>query len=643
MNAKFLITKRLKQLESHGESIENYFNIIHSNKNQLFSEKGNVKTTYGQCELYSKKLGFMFLDKFKDIPKHSFIGIMMENRLEFITCFYGLLMAGYKPMLLNVKLNNDLNNDIIKRLNIKYIICDKDYGFGIQLLNVSELDYDKLSYQETEFEWEDEFAISTSATSMNIKICVYDGPSICEQIKNMHGIYKTNKLMSKGYRGQIKHIAFLPFYHIFGLMAEYFWFTLINSSYVFLEDYSSETILKTIRDYKVTHIFAVPLLWNAVNKSLHKQLESMDQKTKDKFMHTIHFNNRLQSGFPKLGNFIARKIFKKVRSKVFGETPIFLVSGGSDILDETLRVINGLGYHLYNGYGMSEIGITSVDLSKKAKQRVAGSIGKPFSQVEYKISEEGILLVKSKGLCKKIITKDNEYLIDKNEYFSTGDFANEKNGSYFLYGRNDDVVLSETGEKINPTLVEKHLKLKYVDRYVVMAIEEEGKEYLSLLIEIDKSFDQTKINNIINNVVENLNLLNDFNYHIEKVYYTYDKIVSPSMIKISRKAISKWIKTNKITIHHFNDLKVIKLDSLTKEQLEISKFVIEAMSKTLDVDVDNIRLESHFIYDLGGTSLDFLTLISLLKEKYDYEYNLDEVSYTVIEFTNYIIMNLEGN
>lgn len=639
MNVKTLIKYRLNQLDSNGNTIESYFNIIHSEKNQLFCETNDIKITYGECELYSKKMGHFFTNELKDLPKHSYVGLMMENRLEFITCFYGLLMAGYKPMLLNMKLSDELNEQIVKRLDIKYLVCDKEYTLSPIKINVSSIDYSMLEYRDTEFVWEDEMAISTSATSLNIKICVYDGVSISEQIKNMIAIYNTNPIIAKGYKDQVKHLAFLPFYHIFGLMAEYFWFTLINASFVFLTDFSSETILKTIRDYNVTHIFAVPILWNAVYKSIAKQVESKDKVTRDNFYRAINISNSLQSANQSLGNLFARNTFKSVRSKVFGDTPTFLVTGGSDIPEETLKLINGLGYHLFNGYGMSEIGITSVELSSKASDRNLGSIGKPFSQVEYKISDDGHLLVKSKGICKKIITKDSEYLVDKEEYFDTGDFAKEVKGRYYLYGRNDDVVLTENGEKINPTLIEKMLNIKYIERMSVLGINVDNKECLSLLIEIDKNFDQDKISLIVNSVVENLNLLKDLNYNIEKVFYTYDRIISPSMIKISRKSIIRWINTGEIKIYPLNDLKAVKEDDLTEEQIEISLFVKKAFSETLGIDIDNIGLESHFTYDLGGTSLDYLTLISKLSEKYNLDYNIDESNYTVIEFTNYIISN----
>ena len=43
MRVKSLIEQRLKQLELKGYTLENYFNIIHSDKNALFSEYKNNK------------------------------------------------------------------------------------------------------------------------------------------------------------------------------------------------------------------------------------------------------------------------------------------------------------------------------------------------------------------------------------------------------------------------------------------------------------------------------------------------------------------------------------------------------------------------------------------------------------------------
>ena len=52
----------------------------------------------------------------------------------------------------------------------------------------------------------------------------------------------------------------------------------------------------------------------------------------------------------------------------------------------------------------------------------------------------------------------------------------------------------------------------------------------------------------------------------------------------------------------------------------------------------NIDLNEHFIFDLGGTSLDYLTLLMKIEEKYDFKFHQnDEACYTVLQFTNYVV------
>ena len=77
----------------------------------------------------------------------------------------------------------------------------------------------------------------------------------------------------------------------------------------------------------------------------------------------MDFNNdkitKSESGFA------SNKIVKsKVQKNILGKEIRFLIAGGSVLSRDTLETLNGVGYNLYNGYGMTEIGVTSVELSK---------------------------------------------------------------------------------------------------------------------------------------------------------------------------------------------------------------------------------------------------------------------------------------
>ncbi len=647
MNINQIIKKRLQLLENSNHTLKDLFNIIHSDEECVFCERNNgykiVRTTYKECKKYAKQMGSYLYEQLKVISKHSYVGLMMENKLEFITVFFGLLMAGYIPVLLNVRLGIVLNDEIINRLNIKCVIADDDYQIACNKIIIKDFEYNNEIINENNFEWENKIAISTSATSLNVKVCVYDGAAICEQIKNTKTICQTNSLIKSHVNGYLKQLAFLPFYHIFGLMATYFWFAFFGRTFVFLKDYSNDTILRTIKKHEVTHIFAVPLLWHTIHKEIVKEVSKQDDKTKRKFEKGIKLSNKLQSIWPKLGLLFAKKAFRKVRSQVFGDSVQFMISGGSYLSKEASEVINGIGYPLYNGYGMSEIGITSVELSLKASERIKTSIGNSFERVEYKVSENGTLLVKSKGICSKIITKEETIEIDNEQYFNTNDLVKaDKKHKLYILGRIDDVILTENGEKINPDVIEKQLKFYHVERYSLLGIRQDDKTLTSLILEIKPNISQVKINKIIKEVENQVDTLKKLNFVIDQIYYTYDPICSLKAIKVSRRILTKWIETRKVNLLPFNEFKGCSKVDLSSLEIKIAEEVKSIFAEVLGKKIEEINIDSHFIFDLGGTSLDYLTVLVKLEETYDINVNnSDDYCYSVLMFTKQIIKNIK--
>jgi acyl carrier protein len=641
MNINKIVKTRLNLLKNSNYDFKSIFEIIHSDKDLIFCEKTDgfriKKTTYNECYIYSYKMATYLKGLLNDDSEY--VGLMMENRLEFITSLYGILMNNKKPVLLNVRLGSKLINEIIERLQIKDIVCDNDYDILGNKINVSNFDYDSIvNFNKEEFIWANEIALCTSATSLNVKICIYDGKAICTQITNSDLICKRNKDIKNHYHGYLKQLAFLPFYHIFGLMASYFWFAFFGRCFVFLKDLSSDTIIRTIKKHEVTHIFAVPMLWHTVHKTLIREINKQDEKTINKFYKGLKLSNKLQSIFPRLGLKITKKLFKEVRTKVFGESVQFMISGGSYLSHDASYVINGIGYPLFNGYGMTEIGITSVELSYNANTRIKRFIGRPFETVEYKINEDSQLLVKSDGICSKIITKDNLIEINHREYFNTFDIVKkDKNGNYIIEGRTDDVVLTSNGEKINPDVIEAIINLPSVERFSLLGLEENNLNYLTLVLELNNSLSEIRINQINKEVKEVLDNLRANNYNIDKVYYTFDRIISLTAVKVSRKLLTRWINEGIVNLHPFSDLKVIKLDDINEVTLKIIDEVKTIFKELLNSN-DDIDINAHFILDLGATSLDYLTLLVKLEEKYDIKFNNNiEPNYTILQFATYIV------
>ena len=642
-NIPFYIKERFSLLSKADHNLKSVFEIIHDQGERIFSEYSELfeirNVTYHEFKSYVKKTA-SYLKNNGLSSNHKYVGLLMDNSLNWVAMFWAILMLGNKPVLLNKKLPISFNEEIVKLLDIDFIITDshnednfKGAFFFVNQNKILPLIDKQEEYQKED--WEDELVLSTTATTLNYKICIYKGTDIYSAIMNARGILRKSKTVKEHYEQRLKVLAFLPFYHIFGLMAAYFWFSIFGRTFVFLRDYSSETILKTIQRHKITHIFAVPLLWNTIAKELKKTINHLPEKDKKKAKKGIKFSYKLQNMFPNYGRRVARKLLKPIQSQLFGDSVLFCISGGGSIPKETLYLINAIGYPLYNGYGSTEMGITSVELRNKPKYRVLGTVGMPLESIQYKI-ENNELLVKGTSICSKIIYRDGrEEIINKDEWYHTGDmFSVDKHGYYSAIGRNDDVFIGQNGEKIYPDEIEKHVLLTSVVRYSFTTYNNE----LCLILQVSKQNYTVKAESIINEVKSCLDLLKEKGYHIDRVLYTFDDIASKEAIKVSRKILDRLIKDNKIELQDFSNFSSLVENKKEEINNEITNRIKKVFGEVLSMDPKDIKEESDFFLELGGTSLDYMSLLMKLEQEFEMRIAFTNKSYsTVKEFYNYII------
>ena len=132
----------------------------------------------------------------------------------------------------------------------------------------------------------------------------------------------------------------------------------------------------------------------------------------------------------KKGNAGLTKIGKYLKD-ILGPSIQFCITGGSQITNETLKIVNAIGYPLVNGYGSTEIGISSFANPKKLKTRVIDSIGVPFKYFEYSLSAENELLVKGSSTYHAILKNGEWEIRDKSSFIKTADSAHKIKNNYF--------------------------------------------------------------------------------------------------------------------------------------------------------------------------------------------------------------------
>lgn len=596
------------KIELFGKNEKTYntlFNFMFSEEKNVFCEKTDgykiYKKTYGESKL-------SILSKAKAIIRYvkpnTIVGLSMKNSVEWIEWFWSILMCGGNPLLINDRLPIDTINNILENNGVSLVLTDKTQ-FKTKTVDVNSLILPNEDIFEDYAVWGEFVYFMSSGTSGEVKLCGYTAENFYYQLCNSVDIVNKCPQISKHYDGQLKLLTLLPFYHVFGFIAVYLWFGFFSRTFVFLKDLNPRTIQLTIKKHKVTHFFAVPLVWESVYKASLRAIKTKGEATYSKFCKGLTLANQ-----GKLGEIITRKSMGEVRNNLFGESIQFLISGGGAISNEALKFFNGIGYNLANGYGMTEVGITSVETSSVGKIRSQGSIGAPFIYTKYSINEDGELLIQGKNMAKEIIYCNSKVVNNGDSYFNSHDLAKMENDKFYSCGRTDDLIVSKTGEKINPYLLEKELRISSVGELCIAQI----NDGISLILGSAQCYSSKKFDEIMQQAkseIERLRIENE----IKNVLITTDSLLEKDDFKLNRKAIKQRIINKKIEFINSNFTEGEENNDNSLEN-KLEKEVCSCFCEILSLCQEKIALHSHFFNDLGGSSLDYFMLTDLIMSRF---------------------------
>lgn len=622
------VEAKLTEYSARDKSFETLFEFMFSEKNNVMAETSDgyriKKQTYGEVKARIVA-GAPALDfALGSLPHDSFVGLYMSNSLRWIEIFWQILMCGYRPLLMNTRLPDEALEDILTTHKVSAVISDGK-RFSVKTVLESELPESSDAAPSCN-EFGTEVLFMSSGTTDKVKLCAYTGENFFWQICDSANIIKQCPDIKEHYNGELKQLTLLPFYHVFGFIAVYLWFGFFSRTFVFPKDLNPATVQSTIKKHSVTHIFAVPMVWERIYKAALKKIKEKGDSTYKRFNTAINISNSLGS----LGDVFARSALKEVRDNLFGDSVRFLISGGGGLDGDVFRFFNGIGYHLANGYGMTEVGITSVEKSRSKKLLNSASVGAPFGYTEYSVTESGELLVRGRTMASRIVTGSEEHLTDFDAWFATKDIVSVSNGRYYIHGRVDDLIICANGENINPTLLEPALKVEGCDAVCLFGLPNGSPVLLASVL---GCFSLTQLNGVFDRL-DNALIDTKLQKTVSKVVVTSDGLMDANDFKISRRKVRE-----KYLSGGFNLIERGSVGEKVEEMLsDLEKEIIACFAAALERSPKEISPNANFFLDLGGSSLDYFTLLGLLKDKYGISLPGDESGklFTVRDFCEFI-------
>jgi len=277
-----------------------------------------------------------------------------------------------------------------------------------------------------------------------------------------HGNLATNiESALKGFPvrpGQVS-ISFLPLSHVtarhvdFGML--YHGVTLAYCPFV-------QQLPRALLEVRPTVLVAVPRVYEKIHTQVDQKVKAFPRNLIYRWALGVghrHKQEILRGQKPtsaawKLAD---RLVFSQVRSGIGGRVEVY-ISGGAPLGRELADWYATIGIRIHEGYGLTETSpVIAVNTPDSHKM---GTVGKPLTNVEVRIAEDGEILVRGPSVFKGYWKKPNETAEAFSDgWFHTGDIGSlDTDGFLSITDRKKDLMKTSGGKFIAPQPIENSLK-----------------------------------------------------------------------------------------------------------------------------------------------------------------------------------------
>ena len=256
---------------------------------------------------------------------------------------------------------------------------------------------------------------------------------------------------------------------------------------------SIDTLQADLAEISPTIILTVPRILEKIYSSITIKMQDahpikkwayhnflpIGQKVAEKKLSKRHV-----SIFLRLANFIAYLfVFKPLRNRLGLLQIRECVSGAAPLSKDIMKFFHGIGLRVKEAYGLTECtGVFSVPIGNDI---VVGTVGKPLPEWEYKIADDGEILIKGTSSFVGYFNDEEATIrVKRDGWLHTGDIGEfDEKGNLKITDRKKEILITSSGKNIAPSEIENQLKFSpYIKEAIIIG---DRRPYMAALIQID--------------------------------------------------------------------------------------------------------------------------------------------------------------
>jgi long-chain acyl-CoA synthetase len=292
------------------------------------------------------------------------------------------------------------------------------------------------------------FTSGTTGTPKGVVLTHRNFTSMAAKLSSVFTLYKHDKLLSV-----------LPMHHTFEFSAGFLMPLVHGASIDYLEEIDADSLGRALEDEGITGMVGVPALWQLLERKIWKRFSDRGAIVEKVFDTLVDLNRQLREGMPwDVGT--GKALFFPLHRKLGGRMRL-LISGGSALPADTMKAFRGLGFDLYEGYGMTEAAPV-LTVTRPGDKVIPGSVGRSLPGIDVRIFEpdaNGVGEVIAKGpnvMSGYYQNQDATADTIRDGWLHTGDLGRiDADGNLFIVGRKKEMILGTSGENVYPDELEE--------------------------------------------------------------------------------------------------------------------------------------------------------------------------------------------
>lgn len=283
--------------------------------------------------------------------------------------------------------------------------------------------------------------------------------------------------------------SYLPYCHVAERISGLYNRLYAGASAYFVDDLAR--LGQYMMEVKPTVFASLPRFFEKIHARVVADVEALPDKERVRFNDALALGRRIS----RLGQ--ARKevppelrekyaveaapVLKRIKD-YFGGAIRLATSGGAPLNREVAEFFDAAELPILQAYGLTENICVAFN---RADNHKFGTVGPPMPGCEVKIAADGEILVRSEMMFSGYYkARDQTAEMFRDGWLLTGDLGElDRDGFLRITGRKKELIVTSTGKKVAPTLIENMLKEHHLISQAL--VYGEGKSYLVALITLN--------------------------------------------------------------------------------------------------------------------------------------------------------------